>query len=108
MDKCPMCGYVDPSTKQNIPQTAHMNKYLVDSLSEGETEVGGKVINSNERYLTIKDVIHRRSDLIKGAPKEAPVKKVTSTSATPNGSSTPIVAPIIATSAQSVPNAIVK
>lgn len=75
MDKCPMCNYVDPSTVQNKPQTTHMNNYVVDSLSnEKDKLVGAKIVNSNERYLVLANVLHRRADLPHGAPKELAVK----------------------------------
>lgn len=76
MDKCPMCGFVDPSTNKNKPQTNHMNNYVVDNLSKEGEQVGTKVLNSNERYIELKGILHRRSDLPFGAPKVAEKKVI--------------------------------
>lgn len=72
MDKCPACGYMEP-TKNKSQHTA-MNEYVIDHMSKDDVKEGAKVINSDERYITIKEVKHRRADLPFGAPEKAPEK----------------------------------
>lgn len=81
MDICPMCKYVDPSTKNNPVQTAHMNKYVVDSLEGEAAERSAKILNSNERYVTLNGILHRNAKLPKGAPKEASTKPIPASNA---------------------------
>lgn len=72
MDQCPMCKYVDPSTKNNPVQTAHMNKYVVDSLEGEAAERSAKILNSNERYITLNGILHRNAKLPKSSPQQPP------------------------------------
>lgn len=72
MDKCPACGYMEP-TKNKSQHTA-MNEYVIDHMSKDDVKEGAKVINSDERYIIIKGVKHRRANLPFGAPEKAPEK----------------------------------
>ena len=69
MDKCPNCGYIEPTTVKRL--TNVMNEYVVD-----ETGKSYGMMNSDEKILTVgkpgATFKVRRKDVAKEVKVEAP------------------------------------